>query len=415
MKKGLKRTRKTLKRVTLGGGEESFNASVTKDLRGLVVHEVPSRVVTTLTSSETIYFHANVSAYYQPCSIVTTNMRETAGLQNDVVGPILCVIPNWAPEKFDVIRFEKVHVSTPFIALGGKPHFSLVDVDTEELWEKVSLNQPITLHPNLCDPIDHGDWRNGPKCTLGSGFKFNGMLTTMPNGGSGLETIKTVRERVEGLLVLLTLLNGGNRVSADKVEVDICGEKYPVEILFPTRTFDVLEFGMDHYFRNRLLCVGGLRSIGMEGLERWMDWHSRFRNKAILDRWLFSRDRLNSISVLEGIGRGLLRDDGYRGDIYFERAVRNVIDTFGLEDSVSNDHVKALNDINNKLIKHIGDLSEEDDSKYRRDSGPLMVLTSFLVGYALLRWALGELPTAWDDSWRQEIEDTSKKLTALLI
>ena len=256
---------------------------------------------------------------------------------------------------------------------------------------------------------------SGPSWTLGDGFRFNGMVTTMPVDGTGFEAIETVRDRVELLLVLLTLLNGGFRVNVDKVKVRLAGVSTAVEMLFPTRKFDVLEFGMDYYFRNRLRCGGGLRSIGMEGVEKWVSWYSRFRNRTILDSWLFSKDRLTSIPVVEGIGRAMLRDGGTKKrNIYFEEAVLEIVNTFDLGHVVSDIQVKALNEINKKLVKHIGDLSEEEDSKYRRDADLLLVLTSFLVGYALLRWALGDLPAAWDESWRGEIEGVAKSLSAPL-
>ena len=111
----------------------------------------------------------------------------------------------------------------------------------------------------------------------------------------------------------------------------------------------------------------------------------------------------------------MLRDGGTKKrNIYFEEAVLEIINTFDLGHVVSDIQVKALNEINKKLVKHIGDLSEEEDSKYRRDADLLLVLTSFLVGYALLRWALGDLPAAWDESWRGEIEGVAKSLSAPL-
>ena len=327
-----------------------------------------------------------------------------------MVGPIVCVFPTAMLNDLGSFFVERVIVSTPFVGF-AKPSFRLDKYKSNELQERVLRNQPVTLYPQFCDPIEHGNWSNGMHWTVGDGFSFDCMLTTMPVGGKGLEAIRSLRNEVEALHVLLTLLNGGSRVNIDKVEVCLLGAKNPVEIVFPMRVFDILEFGMDHYFRNRLKCIGGLRHIRMEGVKKWVEWHSQFRNKTILDRWLFSKDRLNSISVIEGIGRAMLRDEGRQGDVYFIEAVRKVISSFGLEEIVGTKHVNALNDVNNKLVKHIGDLSQEEDSKYREDAGPLSVLASFLVAYALLRWAIGDLPPAWNEAWRQEIDGVVKDLS----
>ena len=146
----------------------------------------------------------------------------------------------------------------------------------------------------------------------------------------------------------------------------------------------------------------------MEGVMKWLEWHSRFRNKAIVDRWILSKDGLNSISVLEGVGRALLREDDVRGDIYFKQAVGEIVTTFDLKDLVSEAQIGELNDVNNKLVKHLGDLTEEEESEYRQRAGPSTELASVLVGYAISTWALGKLPATWNDSWRHAIARLSQ-------
>lgn len=404
MKKDLKRIRSALKSVIVGHDSGSFDAGITDDLRSLVVHDVPSHVVTKLCNSDATVFDANVE-YYESCTMIVGKMAATRNVYNriDVVGHIECVFHGWSPVELDSFRVETVYVKTPFVG-SEKPHVSVVDMG--KLYENVSLNLPITFQPKLCDIIEHEDWWNSPSWNFKNGIKFDGMVTAMPVGARGLEAIRLVRERVEALLVLLTLLNGGYRVSVDGIQVGIDGQKEPDDMLFPIRSFDIPEFG--RFFGHRLRCDEGLRSIGMEGVMKWLEWHSRFRNKAIVDRWILSKDGLNSISVLEGVGRALLREDDVRGDIYFKQAVGEIVTTFDLKDLVSEAQIGELNDVNNKLVKHLGDLTEEEESEYRQRAGPSTELASVLVGYAISTWALGKLPATWNDSWRHAIARLSQ-------
>lgn len=408
MKKGLKSLKRTITTVSVGDSEQQYEASITADLEGLVVYDVPGLVAKNSTNTETNVFHLH--GRHWPCTVLTGRTIEgPTALSTSVVGRIMGVFPHGVQDGVDSIRVDRVYVHTPFVGDLPIPRFRMAKRG-KELHESIRLNEPITLHPILCDPIVHGGWRSEPNWDpSGDGLTFNGMITTMPVHGQGMQAIMAVRNQVEALLVLLTLLNGGYSVSVDKVSMRLVGMHDSVEMLFPIRMFDVLEFGMDYYYRNRLQCSGGLRAVGMEGLSKWVKWHSRFRNKSILDRWLFSKDGLTSLTVLEGIGRAMLRDGGCRKRaITFWSAVREVVDVLDLGQIVSRRHIRLLNDINNELVKHIGDLTEKEDSEFRLRAEPLSVLASFVVGYALLRWAMRDLPAAWDNSWRGEIERAAK-------
>lgn len=392
MKDELNRTRETLKSVTVDGGH-SFAASMTEDLDRLVVHDVPRDEVTTMERQEATSFNAKLSDYGESSTIIVGKMTMTdMGVCVDMTAPILCIYPYCSPSLHH--KIGDVYVSTSYVG-GDAPHLNVGDI--EDVLKKISMNQAITLQPKHCDPLEHGDWYNGPLWPLGQDLKFNRMVTIMPVHRMGLDGIKAVRERVDALLVLLTLLNGGRPVGVDDVEVQIAGQHNPPDqILLPTRTWAALESGM--HVRG---CEGGLRSIGMEGVKRWVDWYAQFPNRTILDRLVFSsHDSLNSISALEGIGRRLLRDSGVRGDVKFGPAVRKVIEMCELEQVIDGSQVDALNRINNKIIKHIGDLTESEDKEYRKDVEFFSMLATELAGHAILRWALGDLTATWSDSWQ---------------
>lgn len=409
MRKKLKNLKRTIKTVTIGDCEQLYEASLTADLQGLGVYDVPSAVIKDLANSEVNLFRLQGRQWTKPCTIITGRMSEgPTFLRTSVIGRILGVLSSGVQGGLGSLTVEKIHVDTPFVGQLSDPHFNLGRGDNNELHRRVLQNLPITLHPALCDPIAQGKWDSRARWTIGDGFTFNGMTTTMPVCEDGLDAIAAVRNRVEALLVLLTLLNGGYRVPVEKVSVRLYGLEDAVEIMFPMRTVDILEFGMDYYYRDRLMCPGGLRAIGMEGLQKWVEWHARFRNKSILDRWLSSTDAFNSLFVVEGIGRAMLRDEGHGKKVNFVPAVRKVVDSLDLGQIVGKRLVGSLNEVNIKLVKHIGDLSEQEDANYRARSEPLSVLASFLVAYGLLRWAVGELPAAWNDSWRQEIEQAAK-------
>ena len=408
MKKKLRRLKKAVRSVTFAGSEQSFEAGITKDLHGVFV-SVPHHIVGDVASSEVTILHTATRGPYELHTIVADQMIKLPEFA-DIVGRMVCVFPKVHISNLDSFSVEAVTVVTPFVGL-ARPRFSPIKTDPKELTQRIHRNQPVTLHPELCDPIKHQNWASRPRWNVRDGLNFYGMATTMPVCGKGLEALEAVRDRIEALRILLALLNGGRRVDISKVEVHIVGISSPIDVLFPTKTLDVLQFGLDIYFRNRLICHGGLRTMGMKRVKKWVEWHSRFRNKAILDRWLFSKDPLNSISVIEGVGRAMLRDEGFEKNVYLEKAVGKVLGAFDLADVVSNGHVKALNEVNKKLAKHIGDLRKEEDSEYRRDAGPLSALASFLVGYALLRWAIGELPPIWDDAWRKEVENAARQVS----
>ena len=394
--------------VSLDGDDQPLSASITDDLLGLVLRDVPQSLRERLTShdQENIIHseRAGVSATF-----VTGQMRRVSSLNDDYAATIKCVVRDvlLTKQHINATQVSKIHVETPFI---GRLEPSLKRARVPDFFdsgfaESVMGGDPIDLIVERAHRLSHGDWLNEPRWTIGQGgLAFHGMTTTIPlSDQPNRQDVFDVQHHVDILRILLTLLHGGYTVDIESVRLSLPHEDRSFETIFPMRKFTILPYGTDPFTWNRLRQMDGLDLIGLHGMEKWFCWCSNFRNWSIVRHWMYSESSLASFTALEGIGRVIKRRQGHKGNVLFSSAFGTVLAELNLEKSVPKNIKIALNNANNMLVKHIGDLKDEDDESYRRFAESAAIFVSLLVGYALLKTALDELPCKIDAAWRREI------------
>lgn len=105
----------------------------------------------------------------------------------------------------------------------------------------------------------------------------------MPADGlRGSEGLSEVRDRVQHLRVLLTLLNGGRRVEVEETNVRyVAGgaTDLTTKMFFLLRDFDILPYGLgDSYYKKSLARANALPLVGMEGVKSWFEWCKKSRS-----------------------------------------------------------------------------------------------------------------------------------------
>ena len=139
----------------------------------------------------------------------------------------------------------------------------------------------------------------------------------------------------------------------------------------------------------------------MDGAARWCEWHANFWNQSVIKHWLHTDEFLGAFPVLEGIGRRLRRAEQPQGAVYFNGAVDAVLRKVWDAQPIAEPVVVALNETNNKLAKHIGDIGPAEDGGWRRWAPLVSCFTSLLVGYAALKIGTetldGQLEARWQD------------------
>ena len=402
MKEQLNRLKDGLSIVSIQGEDQILHAQITDDLRGLKLKDVPNERMQILLDSRDDCVLVCRNAF-NAHTIVTAPMR-SYGL-GDLVAPIKYTLGGYF-DNLQNSELSKISVVTPY---AGRLEPRIEAQSKNESWEAIVSGKPVEVSSQYAKTLTHGDWSNGVNLRVGSGgLMFEGMTTTIPVAGlRGMAGFGEVRNKVHSLRVLLTLLNGGRAVEVDKVHIRLdekCKHPHTVEMSFLFRAFDVLSYGLgDRYYKSRLTVPHALFLIGMRGVESWFEWCDAFENRHLLDFWLHSDRSIAALMALEGLGRRLKRRDGYRGNVHFKAACEAVLQEFGLSSVLNNRDIQDLNRANVKLVKHIGDVSADVHKKHQRILELGATLADFVVGYGILRGALGKLPKEIDDAWREEI------------
>lgn len=409
MKEHLNRLKDQLSLLSLQGDDHELRGQITNDLRGLVLTDPDRKRRQTLVEREDDCVFLCRRNFY-PATIVTGPMR-IYGL-NDMVAPIKYTLDNYFNDLED-IELSKINVSTPY-AGRIEPGVKIPDYDMND-WEVALAGKPVEFRIQHGRKLTHDDWMNAVNLKVGSGgLVFDGMTTIIPVAGlRGLAGLGEVRNKVQHLRVLLTLLNGGRRVEVETTSVHFVGKKrsqQPTKMSFLLRDFDILSYGLgDGYYKNRLAVMNGLSLVGMEGVKSWFEWCAIFENSHLLDFWLYTERKVAALVALEGLGRRLKRQDGFRGDVYFKEACKTVIEKFALKSVFDEDEIEALNRAHSKLVKHIGDVSADVHEKHQHTLHLGAILADFLVGYGILKDALGELPRVIENAWRSEIQNVGEQ------
>lgn len=326
----------------------------------------------------------------------------------DLIAPIRYILDDHFGDLQN-IELAKVCVRTP---CAGRVEPS-IDAKRSGLWEAAIAGNPVEIVFRDAQQLTHDDWSNSVNFRIGSGgIVFDGMTTTIPTAKlRGPAGLRDVRNKVQSLRVLLTLLNGGSHVEVDQTRVHFEGqERQPSKMSFLLRDFEVLSYGLgDGYHKARLAVPNALLLIGMEGVKRWFGWSATFENQHLLNGWLYSERSIGALMALEGLGRRLKRREDCHGDVYFRMACNTVLREFCLQEILNGDDVEELNQANNKLVKHIGDIPADIHKKHQRTLQLGAVLADFVVAYGILKDALGDLPSAIDDAWRTEIESAGEE------
>ena len=410
MKEHLIRLKDQLSSLSLQGEDHELHGQITNDLQGLVLKDPGRKIKQTLVEREgdCIFLCRRT---FNPATIVTGPMNMHGW--KDLAAPIKYILDNYFND-LDNIGLSKIHVKTPCVGR-IEPGVEITDSHEDDFWKAAFAGKPIEMKVQHGKQLSHDGWSNGVNLKVGSGgLVFEGMTTTMPTAGlRGLKGLSVVRDRVQHLRVLLTLLNGGHHVEVETTSVNFIGQggsQLPTKMSFLLRDFNVLSYGLgDGYYKNRLAKRTALSMIEMEGVKRWFQWCDKFENRHLLNFWLYTERTAGPLLALEGLGRRLKRQDGYHGDVYFKSACETVLEKFTLDSILNEDEIEALSRAHNKLVKHIGDVSACVHEKHQHTLHLGAVLADFLVGYGILKNALGELPSAIENAWRSEIEKAGEQ------
>ena len=330
----------------------------------------------------------------------------------NLAAPLKYTLDNYFDDLED-IELSNIHVRTPCIGR-IEPGVKIPDFDMND-WEAALAGKPVEFKIQHGRKLTHDGWLNGVNLKVGSGgLVFDGMITRIPvTGLRGLTGLGEVRNKVQHLRVLLTLLNGGRRVEVEETNVHFVGKggsQQTTKMSFLLRNFDILPYGLgDGYYKNRLAVTDALPLVGMEGIKNWFEWCAIFENCHLLDFWLYTERKVAALVALEGLGRRLKRQEGFGGYVYFGGACKTVIEKFALNSLLNEDEIEALRRAHNKLVKHIGDVPADVHEKHQHTLHLGATLADFLVGYGILKDALGELPSAIENAWRTEIENAGEQ------
>lgn len=384
----------------------AFSGLIGKDGRVLTIHHPDiERVVGALERGNVCVFLSDQTL--GTSTIITGYIRHDFWRRHHGDAHILYVLDDPVGTDLDDKSISKVHIQTE---LAG--NMWITDVqwhDEEDFLPKSQSGEPVQIAIKGVGPLKEDGWVIGANWSIGSkGISFSGMTTTMPvQGACGLGGLKKVRQATQSLRVLLTLLNGGKTVDVQKVSVEWegGGDAPPTNVIFPMKDFHILPLTLgDGYYKNRLARPDAIKQIGINGVKQWFAWCDKFENRHLLEFWCHASKNTASLSALEGLGRRMLRRQGYTKDVHFRRACKAIMQEFQLQDILNDADICKLNHANNKLVKHIGDVAEHEHNQAERIFELGSILADFIVGYGLIRDALGDaLPKLIDDAWRNEI------------
>lgn len=410
MREHLSRLKEQLSLLSLHGDDHELHGQITNDLRGLVLKDPDGKRRQALVEREgdCIFLCRRT---FNPATIVTgpMSMHEGKGL----AASIKYTLDNYFLD-LENIELSKIHVKTPCVGR-IEPSVEIIHFREGHFWEEMLAGEPIEMKLQYGQLLTYDGWLNGVNLKVGpGGLVIDGMTTIMPVAGlRGLEGLSEVRDRVQHLRVLLTLLNGGHHVEVEETNVHLVWRgksQQETKMSFLLRDFNVLPYGLgDSYYKNRLARPNALPLVGMAGVKSWFEWCKKFENRHLLDFWLHTERKVAALVALEGLGRRLKHQDGCRGKVYFRKACETVLKKFDLTSVLNEVEIKALSLAHDKLVKHIGEVSSDVHQKHQHTLHLGAVLADFLVGYGILKDALGELPRVIKDAWRSEIENAGEQ------
>ena len=164
-------------------------------------------------------------------------------------------------------------------------------------------------------------------------------------GDTPLEAIESAIERAEAYMVLLVILNGGYQVNLVDIELDI-GDRNRISILYRRRVpnlvpLDLAENNMGFTLhRNCLKTYRGLEEVGMVGVKKWIEWMTSKTNRHVVEQWLHSEDKSNSIFVVEELARSAF-EAANKGSNYATK-VSTVLKKIGLPNLIGKGKCIAL-------------------------------------------------------------------------
>lgn len=229
-------------------------------------------------------------------------------------------------------------------------------------------------------------------------------------GDTPLEAIESAIERAEAYMVLLVILNGGYQVNLVDIELDI-GDRNRISILYRRRVpnlvpLDLAENNMGFTLhRNCLKTYRGLEEVGMVGVKKWIEWMTSKTNRHVVEQWLHSEDKSNSIFVVEELARSAF-EAANKGSNYATK-VSTVLKKIGLPNLIGKGKCIALaidaahNHRCPKSAKRatLRTLNTETlNSKANRRKPMKNKLALFVVGMMLLA-------TTTKAEWRSSVDD----------
>ena len=366
-----------------------------------------------------------------PFTIVAGDLHAMSNLspRREYAAPIKCILYGVALncDELMVVRqgIESVMVATPVIAR-IEPSVTIIG-EQKDWFDELISGREFSVKGEHASTLRHEGWSCGYAATVGSGgISFDNMQAVLPverYGNEDDDLLSLAKTRVDAWRTLLTLLAGGGRdapvVGAalrlrDGLDLPDCSffaalddsgasrHKF-VPVLFPLRAFHCLDRLPHGFYRHALTRLNALDRIGMDGVARWCEWYADFWNQSVIKHWLHTDEFLGAFPVLEGIGRRLRRAEQPQGTVYFKGAVDAVLRKVWDAQPITEPVVVALNETNNKLAKHIGDIGPAEDGEWRLWAPMASRFTSLLVGYAALKIGTETLDRELEARWQEVI------------
>ena len=359
-----------------------------------------------------------------PFTIVTGRLLRIDSLHHRYAASIRCVLYGVALEDSGAWgaaqeNIQSIVVATPVTARITPSVEVVKERDINQFWAGILSGDEFTAKLQYANPLHRGDWNCGYHMSIGSsGISFNHMTAELPVGQrtrADGNPLALIAERIDAWRVLLTLLQGGGSNTTvigaslrmrGKLGVqfkDGDGFKHTknIPVLFPLRQFRCLDRLPAPFHRHSLAQLDALDRIGMGGVAQWCTWYADFMNQSIVSHWLHTDEFLGAFPALEGVGRRLARSSTHpTGDVHFGAAMKAVLKQVWSWDPIEEAVVDALNEANNKLVKHIGDIHASEDREWRRWTFPASRFAALLVGYALLKIGVGGLDSHLEGKWR---------------
>lgn len=413
--------RERLGYVWVNDGPTRLWAKMTDDFGGCILPDLPREDLEKLTENR----HGKVNLCVSDTlgvrfTLVVGRFREFGWVSSGVGGGVLCAMQGAAlrREDFDALRVRNVNVSTD---IAGVVPRIFVDADGNSIGlsavvDKWLAGEPVAIKRPR-DAIEHGAWRCGVGWTISdNGVSATGTMATLPvTDDSPVAAIELAVKRSKAYLVLLTLLNGGHRVSLQKVVLDAEGYKGGIPLLFPMESHDLLPLGFTEgntgitLHKNQLKTYWGLEEIGMEGVKKWVEWMTHPDNVHIVRQWQQPDVEANPMLTVEGLARafGATRNTNYSAKLIFVCRKIGVDELFNGDEG--QEALKAINKAHNHY-KHIGRLRGTNYFEAEEMVGRLRVFMSFVVAFGFLVAAgIGKEsknPSGIRNTWRSMIRRT---------